>query len=110
MYIHEIKNKLNLDSKSTEQLLRKSGSLFELDPKHHDIELMEHWNEIYDEYGHLIEDFKDKWEREFFVGIKNYENQKDENKSFFPIRIDWLEKRKMKKMSTINKIKSLNLG
>ena len=110
MYIHEIRNKNNPRGKSTEQLIQEGSQLFELDPNHHDLELMEHWNEIYDEYGHLIEDFKDKWEREFFVGIKNFENKEDENKSVTPIKIDWMGKRKMKEMSTINKIKSMNLG
>ena len=95
MYIHEIRNKNNPRGKSTEQLIQEGGQLFELDPTHHDLELMEHWNEIYDEYGYLIDDFKSKWERDKFKGLKDYETEKDENISVPPIKIDWLEKRKM---------------
>ena len=103
MYIHEIKNKLNLNSKSTEQLIRKSGSLFELDSSHHDLELMEHWNEIYDEYGYLIDDFKDKWEREMIGTIKVIGNKKDESKISKPIKMDWFKNRK-------NNINLRNMG
>jgi hypothetical protein len=38
--------------------------LYGLDPNHTDLELMEEWNMCYDEYGYLMKEFKDKWDRE----------------------------------------------
>jgi len=92
VYINEIREKQNQEGKSFEHLI-KGYQLFELDPNHHDLELMEHWNDIYDEYGYLIDDFKDKWEREKFGVIKDYGDKKDESKPFNPIKIDWLSRK-----------------
>ena len=68
-----------------------------LDPDHHDLELMEHWNEIYNKYGFLIRDFKSKWEREFIGNQMEFGDKKDESKPSEPLKIEWLEKRKKKK-------------
>ena len=37
----------------------------ELDSTHTDIEIMDSWNEFYDQWGYTIPKFKKKWEREF---------------------------------------------
>jgi hypothetical protein len=36
----------------------------EMDSNLSDIELMDQWNHMYDNYGHLMDEFKEKWERE----------------------------------------------
>ena len=87
VYINEIKEKQNQEGKSFEHLI-KGCQLFELDPNHHDLELMEHWNEIYDEYGYLIDDFKSKWEREKFGVLKDFGDKKDESKISKPSGIE----------------------
>ena len=46
---------------STEEKQRK-GLVNELDSFLTDLELLEIWNPIYEEFGFLIPDFKDKWE------------------------------------------------
>lgn len=61
-----------------------------------DLELREIWNNLYDEYGCRFEQFKDKWFRENVGVIKDFGNKKDESKSFTPLKIDWVEKRKKK--------------
>ncbi len=67
-----------------------------LDPDHHDLELMEHWNEIYDKYGSLIEDFRTKWEREFIPKEMSSKNKNNESDSHNPLKLDWLNKKKSK--------------
>ena len=61
-----------------------------------DLELKEIWNKMYDEYGYRFDRFKDKWERENFGIIKDFGDKKDESKSFTPLKIDWVERRKNK--------------
>ena len=97
MYICEIMNITNPNGKSFEQIM--DGPEF-LDPDHHDLELMEHWNEIYNKFGFLIRDFKSKWEREFIGNQMEFGDKKDESKPSEPLKIEWLEKRKKKKKYT----------
>ena len=66
-----------------------------LDSSLSDLELREIWNKMYDEHGCRFEPFKDKWIRENVGVIKNYGNKKDESESFTPLKIDWIEKRKV---------------
>ena len=94
VYICEIMDKLNPMGKSFEQIM--NGPEF-LDPDYHDLELMEYWNEIYNKYGFLINDFKSKWEREFIGNQMEFGDVKDESKPSEPLKIEWLEKRKRKK-------------
>lgn len=67
-----------------------------LDSSNSDIELMETWNKLYQNYGYRLDRFKDKWEKELFSQIKDFGNKKDERKSLTPLKIDWIERRKKK--------------
>ncbi len=71
-------------------------SIENLDCSLTDLELMEIWNNLYDKYGCRFKPFKDKWVRENVGVIKDFGNKKDETKSFTPLKIDWIEKRKVK--------------
>ena len=51
----------NSSSLSTEDKQRR-GLVSELDSSLTDIELLEMWNPIYEEFGYMIPEFKDKWE------------------------------------------------
>lgn len=62
-YIGEVIKSLNLSSHD----LMSSG-IGELDPKLTDLELLEQWNHMYDTYGYLMGDFKEKWEKEQLKG------------------------------------------
>ena len=42
----------------------RMGVIGELDSSLSDYELLEQWNTIYDEYGYLMSEFSEKWERE----------------------------------------------
>jgi len=48
-------------SLSTEEKQRR-GLVSELDSSFTDLELLEIWNPIYEEFGYMIPEFKDKWE------------------------------------------------
>lgn len=41
---------------------QRSGLVSELDSSLTDLELLEIWNPIYEEFGYMIPEFKDKWE------------------------------------------------
>ena len=51
----------NSSSLSTEDKQRR-GLLSELDSSLTDLELLEIWNPIYEEFGYMIPEFRDKWE------------------------------------------------
>lgn len=51
----------NSSSLSTEEKQRR-GLVSELDSSLTDLELLEIWNPIYEEFGHMIPEYKDKWE------------------------------------------------
>ncbi len=51
----------NSSSLSTEDKQRR-GLVSELDSSLTDLELLEIWNPIYEEFGYMIPEFKDKWE------------------------------------------------
>jgi hypothetical protein len=51
----------NTSSLSTEDKQR-SGLVSELDSSLTDLELLEIWNPIYEEFGYMIPEFRDKWE------------------------------------------------
>ena len=63
-YIGEVIKSLNLSSHD----LMTSDVIGELDPKLTDLELLEQWNHMYDTYGYLMSDFKEKWEKEQLKG------------------------------------------
>lgn len=51
----------NSSSLSTEEKQRR-GLVSELDSSLTDLELLEIWNPIYEEFGYMISEFRDKWE------------------------------------------------
>lgn len=54
-----------------------------------DFELLDEWNSMYERYGYLIPDFKDKWEKKFLKGdTKSYKPSNDEK---FESKINELE-------------------
>lgn len=54
-----------------------------------DFELLDEWNSMYERYGYLIPDFKDKWEKKFLKGdTKSY---KPSNVEKFESKINELE-------------------
>ena len=92
-----------LSRKNRETLLTKSekylGSIFHslpmsldekinkgisngLDGSLTDLELLDEWNSIYERYGYLIPDFKDKWEKKSLKG---------ETKTFKPSNVEKFE-------------------
>jgi hypothetical protein len=64
VYLGEVIKSLKLP---TEDLMN-SNVIGELDPKLTDLELLEEWNHMYDTYGYLMSDFKEKWEKERLKG------------------------------------------
>jgi len=79
---------------STEGLMK--SNIEYLDSSLTDSELMDTWNRLYDEYGYLMSDFRDKWERERFGIIKDFGDKKDETKSYNPLKLDSIERRRNK--------------
>ncbi len=67
----------------------KKGITNELDKNLSDYELLEIWNPIYEEYGYLIPEFKDKWERSLLKG--NSKSSKNSNIGKFESKIHELE-------------------
>jgi hypothetical protein len=67
---------------STEDKQRR-GLLCELDSSLTDLELLEIWNSIYEEFGYMIPEFKDKWESKQIpkgkIQTKDSEFKKTEN-------------------------------
>lgn len=65
------------------------GILNELDGSLTDLELLDEWNSMYERYGYLIPDLKEKWERKFLkVGKKSYKHSNIEK---FESKINELE-------------------
>jgi len=56
-------------SLSTEEKQRR-GLVSELDSSLTDLELLEIWNPIYDEFGYMIPEFKEKWELKRIPKVK----------------------------------------
>jgi hypothetical protein len=58
-----------ISSLSTEEKQRR-GLVSELDSSLTDLELLEIWNPIYEEFGYMIPEFKDKWESKRIPKVK----------------------------------------
>tara|TARA_B110000091_G_C13403057_1_gene304972 strand:+ start:44 stop:496 length:453 start_codon:yes stop_codon:yes gene_type:complete len=78
VYLNKIFNSIHL---TEEEKIRK-GITNELDTNLTDYELLEIWNPIYEKYGFLISEFKDKWES---IHLK------EDSKSFKTSNIDKFE-------------------
>jgi hypothetical protein len=84
-YLGSIYNSLPI---SLDEKINK-GISNELDYSLTDLELLDEWNSIYERYGYLIPDFKDKWEKKFLKGeTKSYKPSNDEK---FESKINELE-------------------
>ena len=59
-HLGEVYHSINL---STEQKINL-GLTDELDSKNTDIELLDQWNHMYDNYGYLMSEFRKNWEKE----------------------------------------------
>lgn len=88
IYISDIIEGLNLIS--SDEVITK-GIPGELDPKSTDWELMDIFNDLYDKYGYLIPQFKEKWETERIP--KKVKTQKKVNPKGFKKEIQELENR-----------------
>ena len=78
VYLNKIFNSIHL---TEEEKIRK-GITNELDTNLTDYELLEIWNPIYEKYGFLISEFKDKWESKHL---------KEDSNSFKTLNIDKFE-------------------
>lgn len=57
--------------KGTTDELINQGIISELDSSFSDIELLDQWNNMYDSYGYLMSEFKEKWEKEKMKGYSD---------------------------------------
>jgi hypothetical protein len=57
--------------KGTTDELINQGVISELDSSFSDIELLDQWNNMYDSYGYLMSEFKEKWEKEKMKGYSD---------------------------------------
>jgi hypothetical protein len=85
IYLSSISSSLsiNLEEKM------KNGITNELDRSLNDYELLNIWNPLYEKYGYLIPEFKEKWERSFLKGTK--EVNKLSNSEMIESRFNELE-------------------
>jgi len=60
VYLNEVTS--SLPQPIEEQI--RMGVISELDSSLSDYELLEQWNKMYDEYGYLMSEFSEKWEKE----------------------------------------------
>jgi hypothetical protein len=65
VHLNEVTSSL---PQTIEELIRM-GVVSELDSFHTDYELLEQWNHMYDEYGYLMSEFSEKWEKEMMGTI-----------------------------------------
>jgi hypothetical protein len=50
----------------------KNGIINELDRSLNDYELLHIWNPLYENYGYLIPEFKEKWESNYLKGFEKF--------------------------------------
>ena len=65
VHLNEVTSSL---PQTIEELIRM-GIVSELDSSITDYELLEQWNKMYDEYGYLMSEFSEKWEKEMMGTI-----------------------------------------
>jgi hypothetical protein len=58
----------------------KNGIINELDRSLNDYELLNIWNPLYENYGYLIPEFKEKWESDCLKGYEKF-NKPSKSKS-----------------------------
>lgn len=60
-YLGSIYHSINIPT----EVKIKKGIIDSLDPDSTDLELIEEWNSMYERYGYLIPELKDKWEKRY---------------------------------------------
>lgn len=78
------------------QDLTNQGFISELDNSLSDIELLNQWNFMYETYGYLMSEFKDKWEKEQLKGLHQNTFKQSEEFEDLKQRISQLESEVMK--------------
>lgn len=96
VYLNEITSSL---TQSIEEQI-KMGVIDELDSTQTDYELLEQWNRMYDEYGYLVSEFQEQWEKE---KMGTFPPQK--TPSIVQTLLDEIESLK-KRVSELEKLKS----
>lgn len=104
-YLGSIYQSLNL---STEEKIKK-GISNELDSSLTDIELLDEWNSMYEQYGYLIPELKEKWEKKYLKG--NQTSNKISKTEMFETKINELEIRIRQLELQLNRRRSIeNMG
>lgn len=104
-YLGSIYHSLNL---STEEKIKK-GISNELDSSLTDIELLDEWNSMYEQYGYLIPELKEKWEKKYLKG--NQTSNKISKTEMFETKINELEIRIRQLELQLNRRRSIeNMG
>jgi hypothetical protein len=98
VYLGEVIKPLNLP---TEDLMN-SNVVGELDPDLTDLELLGQWNHMYDNYGYLMTDFKEKWEIERLKGEPSF---KPHSKFEYQSEIEELKQRISQLEMEVKKLK-----
>ena len=91
-HLGEVIDGLNLNERD----LNTCGLIQELDPNLSDYELLEIWNPIYEEFGYLMTDYRDKWEESKLKGFKNQSFKLSDEFEELKSRISSLENEMMK--------------
>ncbi|WP_036380431.1 hypothetical protein [Muricauda sp. MAR_2010_75] len=101
IHLGEVFEGLNL----TENFINSTGLVKELDPNLSDYELLGMWNPIYEEFGYLMSEFKEKWEETKIKEFKNHGFKQSSEFEELKSRVSNIEKEIMK--LKMNKIKGL---
>jgi hypothetical protein len=101
IHLEEVINGLNLDGSN----IHSYGIVQELDSNLSDYELLEIWNPIYEKYGYLMNEFREKWEESKLKGFKNQSFKPSDEFEELKARVSKLENEVMK--LKLNKIKGM---
>ncbi|MCX2718918.1 hypothetical protein [Lentiprolixibacter aurantiacus] len=101
IHMGEVIDGLNLDESS----IHSTGLVQELDPNFSDYELLNIWNPIYEDFGYLMTEFKEKWEESKLKRFKNQSFKLSNEFEDLKSRVSNLQKEVMKLKG--NKIKRL---
>lgn len=80
-----------------------------MDSKSSDLELIDEWNFMYEQYGYLIPELKEKWEKKYLKG--NQTSNKFSKTEMFETKINELEIRIRQMELQLNRRRSIeNMG
>lgn len=92
IHLEEVIDGLNLDGSN----IHSYDLTQELDPNLADYELLEIWNPIYEKFGYLMTEFREKWEESQLKGFKNQSFKQSDEFEELKSRVSNLEKEVMK--------------